>query len=66
MSDMPDEISEELIRRIAVAANELQEQRELWSTTIDGEIVIDTEVIAAIVIRSFIEEEVGANAQGSE
>jgi hypothetical protein len=57
-----EEIEGEILQRIEIASHELQKHTELWSTLHDGEIIIDTEIIAAIVIRSFIEEEVGDGA----
>ena len=55
-----EEVEAEILQRIEIASAELQKTTEQWSTLHDGEIVIDTEIIAAIVIRSFIEEEMGA------
>jgi hypothetical protein len=57
-----EEIEGEILQRIEIASAELQKTTEQWSTLHDGEIIIDTEIVAAIVIRSFIEEEVGDDA----
>ena len=59
MASEEDQVEAEILQRIEIASAELQKTTEQWSTFHDGEIVIDTEIIAAIVIRSFIEEEMG-------
>lgn len=59
MDDEAEAVEAEILQRIEIASHELQKHSEMWSTLHDGEIVIDTEIIAAIVIRSFIEEEMG-------
>jgi hypothetical protein len=51
------DLNSSITDRIAVAAQALQDESELWMTTVDGEVVLDTEIAAAIVLRVLVEHE---------